>query len=93
MCKTMKELEEQVKTYRSLKALLDEANEEMEACKAEILNYLQTNGKEKEIGLDFTVSYSNCSRTVYDGDALKELLGDEISSFQKVSQYTRVNVR
>ncbi len=93
MCKTMKELEEQVATYRSLKALLDEANAEMEACKAEILNYLKTNNKEKEIGKDFNVSYSQCSKTTYDGDALKNLLGDDVVKYQKVSQYTRVNVR
>ena len=93
MCKTMKELEEQVANYRSLKALIDEATAEFDQCKAEILNYLQTNNKDKEVGKDFKVSYSECTKTTYDGKALEERLGAEVVNYQKISQYTRVNVR
>lgn len=94
MCKTIKELEEQVATYRSLKALIDEATAEFDACKAEILNYLVTNDKKTEIGKDFKVSYCDCTKTAYDGNALTELLGEEaIKQYQKISSYRRVNVR
>ena len=93
MCTTMKELEKQIATYRSLKSLIDEATADFEACKTEIFNYLDTNNKTEEIGPDFKVSWSDCKKTTYDGKSLQALLGEDLVNYQKTSSYRRLNVK
>ena len=45
MCRTMKELENAVADYRSLKALKEQLEEELKAVEREIIGYMDTNEK------------------------------------------------
>lgn len=92
MCKTMKQLENAVADYRSLKALNDELEEQIKALEREIIDYLDSNNKLSEIGSDFTVKVSTCERRTLDSKQLEADLGS-LAEYQRVSQYRRLYVR
>lgn len=92
MCKTMKELENTVADYRSLKALKDELDEQVKALEREIIGYLDYNEKLTETGKDFTVKVSTCERRTLDSKQLEADLGS-LAEYQRVSQYRRLYVR
>lgn len=92
MCRTMKELENVVENYRSLKALLDEVSDEVKALEREMISYLDTNEKLIETGTNFTLKISTCERRTLDSKKLEEDLGS-LAEYQRVSQYRRLYVR
>ena len=92
MCTTLKELEDVVADYRSLKAMKEQLEEEMKAIEREIIGYLDSNEKLSETGNDFTVKISTCERRTLDSKRLEADLGS-LAEYQRVSQYRRLYVK
>lgn len=92
MCRTLRELENVVADYRSLKTLKDELDEQIKALEREIIGYLDTNNKVSEIGSDFTVKVTTCERRTLDSKQLEADLGS-LAEYQRISQYRRLYVR
>lgn len=92
MCRTMKELESVVADYRSLKAMKEQLEEEMNAAEREIIGYLDSNEKLSETGNDFTVKISTCERRTLDSKRLEADLGS-LAEYQRISQYRRLYVK
>lgn len=92
MCRTMKELENAVADYRSLKALKEQLEEELKAVEREIIGYMDTNEKISETGNDFTIKLSTCERRTLDSKRLEADLGS-LAEYQRVSQYRRLYVK
>lgn len=92
MCTTMRELENVVADYRSLKALKEELEEQLKDAEREIIGYLDANEKLSETGADFTVKVSTCQRKTLDRKALEADLGS-LEDYDRVSQYRRLYVR
>ena len=92
MCRTMKELENAVADYRSLKALKEQLEEELKAVEREIIGYMDINEKVSETGNNFTIKLSTCERKTLDNKRLEAKLGS-LAEYQKVSQYRRLYVK
>ena len=92
MCRTMKELENAVADYRSLKALKEQLEEELKAVEREIIGYMDTNEKISETGNDFTVKLSTCERRTLDSKRPEADLGS-LAEYQRISQYRRLYVK
>lgn len=92
MCRTMKELENVVADYRSLKAMKDQLDAEIKDLEREIIGYLDSNEKLTETGNDFTVKLSTCERRTLDSKRLEADLGS-LAEYQKISQYRRLYVK
>lgn len=92
MCKTLNQLENVVADYRSLKALVEELNEQLKALERDMLDYLDSNEKLSETGSDFTVKVSTCERRTLDSKRLEADLGS-LAEYQRVSQYRRLYVK
>ena len=92
MCRTMKELENVVADYRSLKALKEELEEQLKDVEREIISYLDANEKLSETGADFTVKVSTCQRKTLDRKALEADLGS-LAEYDRISQYRRLYVK
>lgn len=92
MCKTLKELENIVDDYRSLKALKEELEEELKAAEREIIAYLDDNSKISETGSNFTVKVSTCERRTVDTKRLEADLGS-LAEYQRITQYRRLYVK
>lgn len=92
MCRTMLELENVVADYRSMKALLEDVNEQVKNLEREIIGYLDMNEKLVETGSDFTVKISTCERRTIDTKRLEADLGS-LAEYQRISQYRRLYVR
>ena len=58
MCRTMKELENAIADYRSLKAMKEQLEEELKAVEREIIGYMDTNEKISETGNDFLTFFT-----------------------------------
>lgn len=92
MCTTMKELEQVVADYRSLKAMREEVEESLKAAEREIYNYMDSNEKLAETGKDFSIKVSTCERRTLDSKRLEADLGS-LSEYQHISQYRRLYVK
>ena len=92
MCRTMKELENVVADYRSLKAMKEQLEEELKAVEREIIGYLDSNEKLTETGNDITVKISTCERRTVDTKRLEADLGS-LAEYQRISQYRRLYVK
>lgn len=92
MCRTMKQLENVVSDYRSLKALKEELDEQIKALERDMIDYLDSNEKLSETGSDFTVKVSTCERRTLDSKRLEADLGS-LADYQRVSQYRRLYVK
>ena len=92
MCRTMKELENVVADYRSLKAMKEQLEEELKAVEREIIGYLDSNEKLTETGNDFTIKLSTCERRTVDTKRLEADLGS-FAEYQRISQYRRLYVK
>ena len=92
MCKTMKELENTVADYRSLKALKEDLEEQLKALERDMIDYLDSNEKLSVTGSDFTVKVSTCERRTLDSKRLEADLGS-LAEYQRVSQYRRLYVK
>lgn len=92
MCKSIKELDQVIADYRSLKAMKEELEEQLKSCEREIIGYLDFNEKLTETGNDYTVKISTCTRTTLDQKRLEADLGS-LAEYQRTSQYRRLYVR
>ena len=92
MCRTMKQLENVVADYRSLKVLKEELDEQLKSLERDMIDYLDSHEKISETGADFTVKVSTCERRTLDSKRLEADLGS-LSEYQRVSQYRRLYVR
>lgn len=87
----MTELEQAVKDYRSLKALKEQLETELKEAEKQIITYMNENGKAKETGNDFKISYSDCTRRTLDSKRLEADLGS-LAEYYKVTSYKRLTV-
>ena len=87
----MKDLEKAVAEYRSLKAMKEELEEQLKAAEREIISYMEEHEKQKEVGENFKVSYSDCTRKTLDSKRLEEDLGN-LDEYRKVTSYKRLTV-
>ena len=92
MCRTMNELNKVVADYRSLKIKKEKLEAELKAAEQEIISYLEANGKDSEIGNDFKIKYSSCTRKTLDNKRLEEDLGS-LEEYYKVTTYARLTVK
>lgn len=92
MCRTMKELENTVADYRSLKALKEDLEEQLKSLERDMIDYLDTNEKLSVTGSDFTVKVSTCERRTLDSKRLEADLGS-LAEYQRISQYRRLYVK
>lgn len=92
MCKTMKQLENVVADYRSLKVLKEELEEQLKALEREMIGYLDENEKLSETGSDFTIKVTTCERRTLDSKRLEADLGS-LADYQRVTQYRRLYVK
>ena len=92
MCRTMKQLDNVVADYRSLKVLKEELDEQLKSLERDMIDYLDSHEKLSETGTDFTVKVSTCERRTLDSKRLEADLGS-LSEYQRVSQYRRLYVR
>ena len=92
MCRTMKELENTVADYRSLKALKEDLEEQLKGLERDMIDYLDSNEKISVTGSDFTVKVSTCERRTLDSKRLEADLGS-LAEYQRISQYRRLYVK
>ena len=92
MCRTMKELENTVADYRSLKALKEDLEEQLKGLERDMIDYLDSNEKLSVTGSDFTVKVSTCERRTLDSRRLEADLGS-LAEYQRISQYRRLYVK
>lgn len=93
MCMTMKELENVVADYRSLKAMKEELENELKSVEHENISYMT----EKEIDTEITdtakITYKPQSRTTLDKGKLQEIFGEDLKPFEKTVSYNVLRVR
>ena len=93
MCITKKELENKVQELRSLKTMKEELENEVKAVEHEIISYMV----EKEIDTEITdtakITYNPQSRTTLDKDKLKEIFGEDLKPFEKVSSFKVLRIK
>ena len=87
----MKDLEKAVAEYRSLKAMKEELEEQLKAAEREIIQYMDEQNKTKEVGENFKISYSDCTRKTLDAKRLEADLGN-LDEYRKVTSYKRLTV-
>lgn len=87
----MKDLEKAVETYRQLKAEKELLEDQLKAAEREIISYMEEHEKQKEVGENFKVSYSDCTRKTLDSKRLEADLGN-LDEYRKVTSYKRLTV-
>ena len=93
MCMTMKELENVVADYRSLKAMKEELESELRAVETEIISYMTEKGIDTEITDTAKITYKPQSRTSLDKEKLAEVLGEDLKPFEKVTSYNVLRIK
>ena len=93
MCITKSELESKVQELRGLKAMKEELEKELKAVEHEIISYMT----EKEIDTEITdtakITYKPQNRTTIDKDKLKDIFGEDLKPFEKVTSYKVLRVK
>lgn len=93
MCITKNELEVKVQELRELRAMKEELESEVKAVERDIITYMT----EKEIDTEITdtakITYKPQSRVTIDKDKLKEILGDDLKPFEKVSRFNVLRIK
>lgn len=87
----MKDLQKAVETYRQLKAEKELLEDQLKAAEREIISYMEEHEKQKEVGENFKVSYSDCTRKTLDSKRLEADLGN-LDEYRKVTSYKRLTV-
>ncbi len=80
-----KELESKVQELRGLKTMKEELENELKAVEREIISYMTENEIDTEITDTAKITYKPQSRTTLDKDKLKEIFGEDLKSYEKVS--------
>lgn len=89
---TKQELEKKVMEYRSLEALAKETQENAEAVKGEIINYMKENSLTEEFTDTAHITYQSQSRETLDKKRLEADLGD-LSEYTKVSTFNVLRIK
>lgn len=93
MCITKKELENKVQELRSLKIMKEELENELKAVEHEIISYMTENELDTEITDTAKITYKPQSRTTLDKDKLKEIFGDDLKPYEKVSSFKVLRIK
>lgn len=87
----MNDLQKAVDLYRQLKAEKELLEDQLKAAEREIISYMEEHEKQKEVGENFKVSYSDCTRKTLDSKRLEADLGS-LDEYRKVTSYKRLTV-
>lgn len=87
----MKDLEKAVAEYRALKAMEEELKNELKEAEKQIIQYMNEQNKTKETGVDFKISYTDCSRKTLDSKKLEQAFGN-LDAYRNVTAYKRLTV-
>lgn len=90
---TKKELESKVQELRSLKIMKEELENELKAVEHEIISYMTENELDTEITDTAKITYKPQSRTTLDKDKLKEIFGDDLKPYEKVSSFKVLRIK
>lgn len=93
MCITKKELESKVQELRSLKTMKEELENELKAVEHEIISYMTENKLDTEITDTAKITYKPQNRTTLDKDKLKEIFGDDLKPYEKVSSFKVLRIK
>ena len=93
MCITKSELESKVQELRSLRTMKDELENELKAVEREIISYMTENGIDTEITDTAKITYKPQSRITLDKDKLKEIFGEDLKPFEKVSIFNVLRIK
>ena len=93
MCITKKELESKVQELRGLKVMKEELENELKAVEREIISYMTENEIDTEITDTAKITYKPQSRTSLDKDKLKEIFGEDLKPYEKVSIFKILRIK
>lgn len=93
MCITKKELESKVQELRGLKVMKEELENELKAVEREIISYMTENDLDVEITDTAKITYKPQSRTSLDKDKLKEIFGEDLKPYEKVSIFKVLRIK
>ena len=93
MCITKKELESKVQELRGLKTMKEELENELKAVEREIISYMIENEIDTEITDTAKITYKPQSRTTLDKDKLKEIFGEDLKPYEKVSIFNVLRIK
>lgn len=90
---TKKELENKVQELRSLKTMKEELENELKSVEREIISYMTENEIDTEITDTAKITYKPQSRTTLDKDKLKEIFGEDLKPYEKVSIFKVLRIK
>lgn len=93
MCIKKIELENKIEEYRSLKALVEEAENNLKAVEREIIEYMTENSLQEEFTNTSKITYKEQSRTTLDKAKLTEVLGDGLKKYEKTTSYNVLRIK
>ncbi len=93
MCITKRELESKVQELRSLKNMKEELENELKAVECSIIEYMKAHELDTEFTSDAKITYKPQSRTTLDKEKLKDIFGDDLEPFEKVSVFHVLRVK
>lgn len=93
MCISRNELENKVQELRELRAMKEELESEVKAVERDIITYMTENAIDTEITDTAKITYKPQSRVTIDKDKLKEILGDDLKPFEKVSRFNVLRIK
>lgn len=93
MCITKSELEVRVNELRELRAMKEELESEVKAVERDIITYMTEHAIDTEITDTAKITYKPQSRVTIDKDKLKEILGEDLKPFEKVSRFNVLRIK
>ena len=90
---TKRELNQKIESIRSLKALLEETNNEIKSLENEVICYMKDNELQEEFTDSAKITYTLQSRTTLDKSKLTEILGENLKPFEKVTSYNVLRIK
>ena len=93
MCITKSELENKVQELRSLKTMKEELENELKAVEREIISYMTEKDIDTEITDTAKITYKLQNRTTLDKDKLKEIVGEDLKPFEKVTSFKVLRIK
>lgn len=93
MCVDKQELTGLVTELRELRVMKTELEDQMKAIERQIIEYMNENGKDKETGTDFQITYKEQSRKIWDTEKLVPVLGSDVDAYKKTSTFMALKVK
>ncbi len=93
MCILKTELENKIEEYRGLKALVEEAENNLKAVEHEIIEYMKENSLQEEFTNTSKITYKPQSRTSLDKVKLTEVLGDGLKKYEKTTCFNVLRIK